>query len=369
MSRTTSAARPRPRTGAAGCRSSTRSARGDRFHARTSNARGGEVAGHRPAHEPEPERSRQSAARSRRADSNVPASTSRRRRRSHAQARTDSSPTASPSRSYRTRPSSSAAISSSRPARRPSTSTASSSPTTSPSRPSRRCRTSRLPRGGRLRVRGRGQGQRVPHDLDDFPAYNAVYSRPSASRTRPGRPCRRASSDSRSRSRRWPESRADRMAASSRQRVAVVTGASRGLGARSRAPSQERARAWRWWPAGPRGSTRVEAGCRERWRRAARSFPADVSRVEVVRRWRGDVEASSGRRTCSSTRPGVFGPLRLIVDGDPRHWVETVMVNLVGPYLTCRAFVPGMIERGFGGSSTSLRPGRSIRPASSTAPT
>ena len=24
------------------------------------------------------------------------------------------------------------------------------------------------------------------------------------------------------------------------------------------------------------------------------------------------------------------------------------MVNLVGPYLTCRAFVPGMIERGFG---------------------
>ncbi len=45
---------------------------------------------------------------------------------------------------------------------------------------------------------------------------------------------------------------------------------------------------------------------------------------------------------------GVFGPLRLIVDGDPRSWVETVMVNLVGPYLTCRAFVPGMIDRGFG---------------------
>ena len=29
-------------------------------------------------------------------------------------------------------------------------------------------------------------------------------------------------------------------------------------------------------------------------------------------------------------------------------WIETVMVDLVGAYLTCRAFVPGMIEAGWG---------------------
>ena len=41
-------------------------------------------------------------------------------------------------------------------------------------------------------------------------------SRRSASRTRPGRPCRRGSSASRSRSRRWPESRADPLGRRSR---------------------------------------------------------------------------------------------------------------------------------------------------------
>ena len=32
----------------------------------------------------------------------------------------------------------------------------------------------------------------------------------------------------------------------------------------------------------------------------------------------------------------------------PDVWRRTVEVNLVAPYLTCRALVPGMIERGYG---------------------
>ena len=73
-----------------------------------------------------------------------------------------------------------------------------------------------------------------------------------------------------------------------------------------------------------------------------------MSRVELVQSLAGDVERELGPPDVLVNAAGVFGPLRLIVDGDPAHWVETVMVNLVGPYLTCRAFAPGMIERGFG---------------------
>jgi len=46
---------------------------------------------------------------------------------------------------------------------------------------------------------------------------------------------------------------------------------------------------------------------------------------------------------------GVFGPIALLKDGtdaDARYWVETLMINTVAPYLTCRAFVGGMVEHG-----------------------
>jgi NAD(P)-dependent dehydrogenase (short-subunit alcohol dehydrogenase family) len=45
---------------------------------------------------------------------------------------------------------------------------------------------------------------------------------------------------------------------------------------------------------------------------------------------------------------GIFGPIARIVDGDPRHWVDTINVNTIAPYLTCRAFVGEMIAHGWG---------------------
>ena len=44
----------------------------------------------------------------------------------------------------------------------------------------------------------------------------------------------------------------------------------------------------------------------------------------------------------------MFGPIALIKDTDPADWIRTVMVDLVGAYLTCRAFVPAMIDAGWG---------------------
>ena len=47
-------------------------------------------------------------------------------------------------------------------------------------------------------------------------------------------------------------------------------------------------------------------------------------------------------------RPAIFGPIQLIKDSDPKEWIETLMTNMVSHYLTCRAFVGGMIDQGWG---------------------
>ena len=129
--------------------------------------------------------------------------------------------------------------------------------------------------------------------------------------------------------------------------VAVVTGASRGLGAvmaRSLAGAGARvalvARTGADLDA-VRREIEADGG-------TARSFRSDVASADEVESLARSVDAELGPPDVLVNAAGVFGPLRLVVDGDPRLWVETVMVNLVGPYLTCRAFVPGMVARGFG---------------------
>jgi NAD(P)-dependent dehydrogenase (short-subunit alcohol dehydrogenase family) len=57
----------------------------------------------------------------------------------------------------------------------------------------------------------------------------------------------------------------------------------------------------------------------------------------------------------------MFGPISPIADSDPADWIRTIMVDLVGAYLACRAFTPGMVEAGRGrvvnvSSAASLHP-------------
>ena len=132
-----------------------------------------------------------------------------------------------------------------------------------------------------------------------------------------------------------------------RDRVAVVTGAGRGLGrgvavalasrghpvvgvARNEAQLAETA-----------DLVRAEGG-------RMISRPADVSDADAVADLAAFVHDEVGAPSILVNAAGVFGPIAMIRDTDPDAWVQTVMIDAIAPYLTSRAFVGGMIDAGWG---------------------
>lgn len=131
--------------------------------------------------------------------------------------------------------------------------------------------------------------------------------------------------------------------------IAVITGASRGLGyriakrlgtsgtkvvlvARSEESLKELA-----------AEIELEGG-------VAMTIAADLSRyteaeADMLRR---AVEDKLGSPGILINAAGIFGPFAYVKDSDPMAWVDTQMVNLISPYLLMRALLPGMLEQGWG---------------------
>ena len=68
-----------------------------------------------------------------------------------------------------------------------------------------------------------------------------------------------------------------------------------------------------------------------------------------------------GRVDVLVNNSGVGGPSKPMWEIDPEEWEDTFRVNVTGTFLACRAFLPGMVERGSGsvvviGSITGKRP-------------
>ena len=130
-------------------------------------------------------------------------------------------------------------------------------------------------------------------------------------------------------------------------KVAVITGAGRGIGQRtavrlaqlkvrtaliSRTETQLRETAELVLQAG--GTPLVVA--------------ADLSNPKSIDAIKASVIDELGSPSILINAAGMFGPIELVWKTDPDEWIKTQMVNLIGAYLMCKAFMPDMIARGWG---------------------
>ena len=101
-------------------------------------------------------------------------------------------------------------------------------------------------------------------------------------------------------------------------------------------------------------------------------IPTDVRDATAVEALRTRVEEALGPPSIVVNAAGVFGPIQLIKDSDPDEWVATVMVDAIAPYLVTRAFLPAMVDSGWGRivsltSAASLHPPGPMNSAYGTA--
>jgi NAD(P)-dependent dehydrogenase (short-subunit alcohol dehydrogenase family) len=82
--------------------------------------------------------------------------------------------------------------------------------------------------------------------------------------------------------------------------------------------------------------------------RSSERFATDISNPAAVERLKAAVTSELGTPCVVVNAAGVFGPVASIVVGDAAEWIETIMINTVGPYLVSRAFVGGMVQNGWG---------------------
>jgi NAD(P)-dependent dehydrogenase (short-subunit alcohol dehydrogenase family) len=130
-------------------------------------------------------------------------------------------------------------------------------------------------------------------------------------------------------------------------KVAVVTGASRGLGQRIAVRLAQQGAAVALL-------ARSEAGLQATQRQiesiGARTLvvPADLRKPDSVEHVKAVIERDLGIPSILINAAGIFGPMKFIRDSEPAAWIETLMINTVSAYLTCRAFVGGMVDSGWG---------------------
>jgi len=132
-------------------------------------------------------------------------------------------------------------------------------------------------------------------------------------------------------------------------KVAVVTGASRGLGQRIALRLAESGAAVALIARRDAELEKTANVIRARGG-TAQALRADLAQADpaVVENIKARVIQGLGIPSILVNGAGVFGPIQLIKDSDPAAWMETLSINALNPYLFCRAFVGGMIDGRWG---------------------
>ncbi|MSP00954.1 MAG: SDR family oxidoreductase [Acetobacteraceae bacterium] len=143
-------------------------------------------------------------------------------------------------------------------------------------------------------------------------------------------------------------------------KVAIVTGASRGIGAAAAAALANEgatvmltARDGRL--AADVARSIVEAGGK------TSSRACDVSDYKAVEALVAETEGRFGRVDILINNAGVIEPIATVADSDPAVWARNIEINLTGAYHPIRALLPRMIAAG-GGTIVNLSSGAAMRP-------
>jgi NAD(P)-dependent dehydrogenase (short-subunit alcohol dehydrogenase family) len=158
-----------------------------------------------------------------------------------------------------------------------------------------------------------------------------------------------------------------------RNKVAVVTGGGRGIG---RAIALAFAREGAHLVLASRTLPEVEATAAEARALEAEALAlrADVSQAQDVEAMLAFALAHFGKIDILVNNAAVQPPIGPLWENDPQEWLRTLLINLGGVFLCCRAVVPLMIRQGggkiinlSGGGATSPRPCFSAYAASKAA--
>lgn len=131
------------------------------------------------------------------------------------------------------------------------------------------------------------------------------------------------------------------------RQIAIVTGAGRGIG---REIARHLAAAGARVALTSRTVQQLETAAHE-IRAAgglALAIPADVTDAAAVEALVQRVEAEWGPVDLLVNNAGSFYSVGPLWEADPDRWWTDVTINLRGPFLGCRAVLPGMIQRGRG---------------------
>ena len=124
----------------------------------------------------------------------------------------------------------------------------------------------------------------------------------------------------------------------------IITGAGRGIG---RAIALTYAREGARLALVARNVTELEETARQAQARGAPTcvIPTDVTDRAQVDQMVAKVIDRYSTIDILVNNAGIPGPVGLLQDNDPDHWVQSVQVNLIGTYLCCRAVLPVMVEQ------------------------